>query len=201
MRAGYARTVELLTAEDRDAADLLEEAAPFALTHLDFPREHRNWMHRTSWTAAACERATIRPDHRRRGKGRRARLDARGGGPSWTSSVRSRKISADDGPGGAYTTFRDTTAAHCQKEFDIVESKSRNRGLVNSTVKTSLCQRNAFGDIVFAHNGTFGTMQVGALPNGVTDHLHQIGIALSGLSDSRQQLNHCLKREILTLGR
>lgn len=42
MRAGYARTVELLTAEDRDAADLLEEAAPFALTHLDFPREHRN---------------------------------------------------------------------------------------------------------------------------------------------------------------
>ena len=68
MRAGYARTVELLTAEDRDAADLLEEAAPFALTHLDFPREHRNWMHRTSWTAAACERATIRPDHRRRGR-------------------------------------------------------------------------------------------------------------------------------------
>ena len=29
--------------------------------------------------------------------------------PSWTSSVRSRRISADDGPGGASTTFRDAT--------------------------------------------------------------------------------------------
>lgn len=63
--------------------------------------------------------------------------------------------------------------AHGQKVFDIVESKSRNRGLVNNIVKTSLCQRNAFGDVALAHNGTFGTMQVGALPNGVTDHKQQ----------------------------
>lgn len=68
--------------------------------------------------------------------------------------------------------------AYRQKVFDIVKSQSRNRGLVNNIVKTSLCQRNAFGDVALAHNGTFGTMQVGALPNGVTDQLHQIGIAL-----------------------
>ena len=49
---------------------------------------------------------------------------------------------------------------------------------MNNIVKTSLCQRNAFGGVALAHNGTFGTMQVGALPNGVTDQLHQIGIAL-----------------------
>ena len=29
---------------------------------------------------------------------------------------------------------------------------------------------------------------IGALPNGVTDQLHQIGIALRGLSGSRQQI-------------
>ncbi len=74
------------------------------------------------------------------------------------------------------------------KVFDIVRPQSRNHGLVNNIVKTSLCQRNAFGNIVLAHNGTFGTMQVGALPNGITDQLHQIDIALSGLSGSRQKI-------------
>ena len=59
---------------------------------------------------------------------------------------------------------------------------------MNNIVKTSLCQRNAFSDVALAHNGTFGTMQVGALPNGITDQLHQIGIALSGLSGSRQEI-------------
>ena len=59
---------------------------------------------------------------------------------------------------------------------------------MNNIVKTSLCQRNAFGNIAFTHDGTFGTMQIGALPNGVTDQLHQIGIALSGLSGSRQKI-------------
>lgn len=44
MRPGCARAVELLAAEGRDAADLLEEAASFTLTYLDFPREHRNWI-------------------------------------------------------------------------------------------------------------------------------------------------------------
>ena len=59
---------------------------------------------------------------------------------------------------------------------------------MNNIVKTSLCQRNAFDNIALAHVGTFDTMQVGALPNGVTDQLHQIGIALRGLSGSRQQI-------------
>ena len=59
---------------------------------------------------------------------------------------------------------------------------------MNNIVKTSLCQRNAFDNIALAHNGTFGTMQVGALPNGVTDQLYQIGIALSDFSGSRQQI-------------
>lgn len=44
VRAGCARAVELLAAENRDTADLLEEAAPFVLTYLDFSREHRNWI-------------------------------------------------------------------------------------------------------------------------------------------------------------
>lgn len=74
-----------------------------------------------------------------------------------------------------------------------------NRWLVNNIVKTSLCQRDALGDIPLAHKGAFGAMQIGALPNGLTDQLHQIGIALSGFSGSRRQLNHCLKREVLTL--
>ena len=78
--------------------------------------------------------------------------------------------------------------AHRQKVFDIVKPQSRNRGLVNNIVKTSFCQRNAFGNIALTHDGTFGTMQIGALPNGVTDQLHQIGIALSGLSGSRQKI-------------
>lgn len=40
VRTGYARAVELPAAEGPAAADRLETAAPFALTHLDFPREH-----------------------------------------------------------------------------------------------------------------------------------------------------------------
>lgn len=156
VRVGYARAVELLAAVDRDAADLLEEAVPFTLTHLDFPRERRNWMR----TDDVRDRANAEIRRRTRvvsvsppveslvrlvgavrldqndaqlhaqnfidgrslregyespgppagGKGRRARPDARGGEPSWTSSVMSRKISAGDSPGEAYTTFRDTTA-------------------------------------------------------------------------------------------
>ena len=39
--------------------------------------------------------------------------DARGGLPSWTSLVRSRRISVDDGPGGAYATIRDTICPPC----------------------------------------------------------------------------------------
>lgn len=44
--------------------------------------------------------------HKRVGGATVARAE---GPPSWTSSVRSRRISADDGPGGLYATFRDTT--------------------------------------------------------------------------------------------
>ncbi len=47
------------------------------------------------------------------GRGRRTCPDARGGLPSWTSLVRSRRISVDYGPGGAYATIRDTICPPC----------------------------------------------------------------------------------------
>lgn len=42
--AGFSRACDLLAGEDADAAALLEEAGPFALTYLDFPREHARWI-------------------------------------------------------------------------------------------------------------------------------------------------------------
>lgn len=53
VRAGYRRACELLREHDRTGADLLEAAEPDALTYLDFPREHRNWIR----TNNICERA------------------------------------------------------------------------------------------------------------------------------------------------
>lgn len=45
VRAGYTRAVELLAAEDRDAANLLEKAAPLR-AHVPGlpPRERRKWI-------------------------------------------------------------------------------------------------------------------------------------------------------------
>ncbi len=43
-RAGYTRAVELLAAEDRDVANLLEKAAPLRAQVPGLPRERRKWM-------------------------------------------------------------------------------------------------------------------------------------------------------------
>lgn len=44
VKAGYAQAVKSLAAVDETGAELLEEAQPFALNYLAFPREHRFWI-------------------------------------------------------------------------------------------------------------------------------------------------------------
>lgn len=44
VREGWSRACGLLASEDAAAGARLEEATPFALAYLGFPREHRNWI-------------------------------------------------------------------------------------------------------------------------------------------------------------
>lgn len=40
VKAGYEKAVSLLAKYDEKGADLLEEAQPYALAYLSFPKEH-----------------------------------------------------------------------------------------------------------------------------------------------------------------
>ena len=44
VKAGYEKAVSLLAKYDEKGADLLEEAQPYALAYLSFPKEHARWI-------------------------------------------------------------------------------------------------------------------------------------------------------------
>lgn len=95
MRAGYDRAVELLAAEDRDAADPFEEAAPFAFTYLGFPTS----------TATGCAPTTSRS----------APAPRSSGAPRWCRS--SRPSSRWSGSSGLSASTR-TTRGRAQNLMD-----------------------------------------------------------------------------------
>lgn len=44
VRAGYRKAISLLEKHDKRGAELLDQAEPFALAYLSFPREHARWI-------------------------------------------------------------------------------------------------------------------------------------------------------------
>lgn len=44
VKAGYKKAVSLLEKHDKKGAELLDQAEPFALAYLSFPREHARWI-------------------------------------------------------------------------------------------------------------------------------------------------------------